>query len=190
MPETDLAQRLLSLFTSPDCAEAIAGDLIEERGDRRSIWFWWRVLATVATLCRTAVTKAPFAASALAGTGCGLFLGPALAGVMAASVFPQQFGSLRSGIMVSLIVWPGALWTGTVLVRLAPERGVATCVLMVLVGETLLIAGGLAAASLDTLFPLIYYFLSAALAAVPLMVGGVRARSRLVSGAALAVNAP
>ena len=37
-------ERLFSLFTSSDRAEAIAGDLAEEREQRGWIWFWLHVL--------------------------------------------------------------------------------------------------------------------------------------------------
>ena len=44
MRDIDRAQRLLGLFTSADCAEAIAGDLIEERRSRGVLWFWRHVV--------------------------------------------------------------------------------------------------------------------------------------------------
>jgi hypothetical protein len=40
MRDIDRAQRLLGLFTSADCAEAIAGDLIEERRSHGGVMCW------------------------------------------------------------------------------------------------------------------------------------------------------
>jgi len=50
MSESPFAQRLLALFTSPERAEAIAGDFAEARGDRSVTWFWWQVLTTATAL--------------------------------------------------------------------------------------------------------------------------------------------
>ena len=50
MRDINRAERLLSLFTSPDSAAGIVGDLSEERGQRGSAWFWRQVLGTC-SLC-------------------------------------------------------------------------------------------------------------------------------------------
>jgi hypothetical protein len=51
MPDTTFAQSLLALFTTPDRAAEIEGDLLEQRRERGSLWFAWQVIATSATLC-------------------------------------------------------------------------------------------------------------------------------------------
>jgi Cft2 family RNA processing exonuclease len=52
-------ERLLSLFTSADRAEAIAGDLAQERDQHGWTWFWLHVARTTLALWRSAVTDAP-----------------------------------------------------------------------------------------------------------------------------------
>lgn len=59
MREFKLAERLLSLFTSPDNAAGIVGDLSEERGQRGSMWFWRQVLGTMLSLCRGVLFESP-----------------------------------------------------------------------------------------------------------------------------------
>ena len=48
---------LLSLFTSADRAEAIAGDLAQEREQHGWVWFWLHVARTALALWRRAVTR-------------------------------------------------------------------------------------------------------------------------------------
>lgn len=66
---TSTAPRELGLFTSADCAEAIAGDLIEERSDRGVLWFWRHVLGTVLIVSRGAVAAAPLQTLTLVAAG-------------------------------------------------------------------------------------------------------------------------
>lgn len=180
MPDSNVAQRLLALFTSPDCAEAIVGDLIEER--RGSIWFWRHVLITVVKLSRSAVVNTPLPSLALAAAGCALFAIPAFAGVAAVSLFPLHFGSLVSCIPLSLVWWTGALWTGASLVTIAPGRGMATCLMLAVAGEALLIMFGLIAVLLEAVtLPFGGYYTVAAFAAGPLLAGGAVAHLRLLN---------
>ena len=69
MRDIDRAQRLLGLFTSADCAEALAGDLIEERRSRGVFWFWRHVLGTVLAVSRSAVIDAPVRTLSLVAAG-------------------------------------------------------------------------------------------------------------------------
>lgn len=55
MAEKSVAYRLLSLFTSPDRAEAIEGDLLEERHTHGSVWFAINVVTTAFALWKQAV---------------------------------------------------------------------------------------------------------------------------------------
>ena len=105
---------LLALFTSADCAEAIAGDLAEERRDHGSTRFWLHVFGTTITLWRSAVGGAPMTILALATVGLASLAAPALAGIAAVNLFPQLNGSLVSWIVLSLFWWSGALCTGLV----------------------------------------------------------------------------
>ena len=168
-----LAQSLLSLFTSADCAEAIAGDLAEERHDRGSPWFWLHVLGTMVTLWRSAVGGAPVTIPALATAGLASLTVPALAGTAAVSLFPQLIGSLVSWIVLSLFWWGGAFCTGIALVGIAPARGMTASVMLAVIVEALLIAVGLMGIQFGMLSPLVVlFYATAVLAAAPLVAGG------------------
>ena len=80
MRETSCAQRVLALFTSPECAEAIAGDFAEARGDRSAAWFWWQVLTTATALVGRAIATAPLASVGVAALGVLQFGSLAFAG--------------------------------------------------------------------------------------------------------------
>lgn len=140
MRDTIRAERLLSLFTSQERAEAIAGDLTEERRVRGPIWFWLHVLGTMLALWRSAVADAPLAVLALAVAGGALFAAPAIAGAAAVGLFPQLIGSPVSWITLSFFWWGGALWTGASLVGIAPGRGMAASAMLAVASEALLIA--------------------------------------------------
>src|SRR5687768_17212391 len=109
---------LLSLFTSSDRAEAIAGDLMEEREERGPIWFWLHVTRITLTLWRNAATAAPLPVLALATAGCALFTAPAFGGAAAIRLFPQLTGPPVSWIALSFFWWGGALWIGASLVTI------------------------------------------------------------------------
>lgn len=178
------AQKLLSLFTSADCAEAIAGDLAEERPDHGPIRFWLHVFGTTVTLWRSAVGSAPGTTLALGAAGCASLAAPALAGIAAVSLFPQLIGSLVSWSVLSLFWWGGALCTGFALVGIAPARGMTACVMLAVVGEVLLIAVGLTGIQFDMLSPrFVLFYPTAVLAAAPLVAGGAIARSRVIAAA-------
>ena len=182
MRDIDRAQRLLGLFTSADCAEALAGDLIEERRGRGVLWFWRHVLGTVLAVSKSAVTDAPWQSLTLVAAGCALFATPAFAGVAAVSLFPQLIGTLVSWIVLSLFWWGGGLWTGASLVTIAQTRGMAACVVLALVGEALLIGFGLLGAWQYAVSARSVAFYTIALVApAPLLAGGAIARSRAIT---------
>ena len=181
MRDIDRAQRLLGLFTSADGAEAIAGDLIEERRTRGVFWFWRHVLGTVLAVSQRAVTDAPGQSLSLVAAGCALFATPAFAGVAAVGLFPQLIGTLVSWIVLSLFWWGGGLWTGASLVTIAQTRGMAACVVLALVGEALLIGLGLLEAWQHAVSARSVVFYTIALVApAPLLAGGAIARSRAI----------
>jgi hypothetical protein len=180
----DLIQKLFSLFTSSDRAEAIAGDLIQERRDRGSTWFWWHTFVTAATLWATTAFRAPLRTLALVTVGCALFAAPALAGVAAVSLFPGLLGSVVSWSVLSLFWWGGALWAGASLVVIAPTRGMAACVTLAAIAEALLLAVSLAGLPLDAgtgTDPSGIFSITAASAALPLLVGGAVAHARMIT---------
>ena len=138
----NVIEGLFSLFTSSDRAEAMAGDLMEEREKRGWSWFWLHVVRVALTLWRNAATEAPLSVLALAMAGCVLFTAPALGGAAATRLVPQLSGSPVSWIAVSCIWWGGAFWIGASLVSLAPRRGMAACVTLAMAGTALLMALG------------------------------------------------
>jgi hypothetical protein len=175
-----VAEGLFSLFTSSDRAEAIAGDLAQEREQHGWIWFWLHVARTTLALWRSAVTDAPLVVLLMAVAGCALFAAPAIGGAAAVNLFPHSIGSPVSWIALSLFWWGGALWTGASLVVIAPQRGMAACATLAVAGEALLIGLGVTAwrGPLETDFVLFYT--TGLLVAAPLLVGGAIARRRLI----------
>ena len=183
MSDTARAEKVLALFTSPDRAEAIAGDLAEAQGERGSIWFWRQILATTVALSADTFTRAPLASLGLAAAGCWLFASSALGGVAAISLFPGHLGSTESWIALSLFWWGGALFTGTLLVAMAPARGMAMCVALSVAIEALLMASGLVLLRPEVLSASIVLFsATAALAPAQLLAGGAIARRRALNG--------
>jgi hypothetical protein len=172
---------LLSLWTSSDRAEAIAGDLAQEREQHGWIWFWLHVARTTLALWRSTVTEAPVVVLLVAVAGCALFAAPAIGGLAAVYLFPYSIGSPVSWIAVPLFWWGGALWTGASLIVIAPQRGMAACATLSLAGEALLIGLGATAVwggPLETDFLLFYT--TGLLVAAPLLTGGAIARRRLI----------
>src|SRR5688572_7338011 len=175
-----IIEGLLALFTSSDRAEAMAGDLIEERETRGSSWFWLHVARTTLAPWRNALTEAPLRVLALVLAGFALLLAPALGGVAAVFLFPGPM-DVR-WIALPVIWWGGALWIGASLVTLAPRRGMAACALLAASGAAVLI--GLAGPAVwrdpsNTDFLL--FCTTGLLAAMPLLAGAAAARRRLVS---------
>jgi hypothetical protein len=179
MRDTTRAETLLSLFTSSDCAAAIAGDLTEERRHRGSSWFWQHVLRTMLALWRSALTDAPLMVLMLAVAGCLLLAGPSFGGVAAVYLFPR---SSMSWIALSFVWWSGALWTGASLVSIAPRLGMAACATLAVAGEALLIASGVSVLwhDLQNAESALFYAIGMATAA-PLLLGGAVARRRMIA---------
>jgi hypothetical protein len=174
-------ERLFSLFTSSDRAEAIAGDLAEEREQHGWIWFWLHVARTTVALWRSAVTDAPVVVLLVAVAGCALFAAPAIGGFAAVNLFPHSIGSPVSWLALSLFWWGGALWTGASLVVIAPQRGMAACATLAVAAEALLIGLGVTAVwrgPLETDFVLFYT--TGLLVAAWLLAGGAFARRRTI----------
>lgn len=176
----NLVERLFALLTSAECAEAMAGDLIQERQHRGSGWFWWHACVTAVALWGTAVAKAPLRTLLLATAGCALFAMPVVAGVAAVSLFPTLLGALVAWSVLAIIWWGGALWTGASVVAIAPARGIAACLVLVALGEALLLTLWISGVQLDLLrvtTGMIYT--TAAGAACPLLLGAAIARDRV-----------
>ena len=173
-------ERLLSLFTSSDRAEAIAGDLAEEREQHGWSWFWLHVARTTLALWRSAVTDAPSVVFLVAVAGCALFAAPAFGGVASVYLVPSSIDSPMGWIALPLFWWGGALWTGASLVVIAPQRGMAACATLAVAAEALLICLGVTVwrGPLETDFVLFYT--TGLLVAAPLLIGGAIARRRMI----------
>ena len=181
MLETPFAQRLLALFTSPECAEAIAGDFAEARGDRGAAWFWRQILTTALALCGSALTRAPLTSVALAASGCVLFGSLAFTGFAPVAMFPALLGTPASWVVLSVCWWSGAFFTGFTLVSLSPARGAAASVLLALMGEAVLIVLRLTVLDGEVLrIPGVVFWSIAMLTAVPLLAGSTVARRRII----------
>lgn len=121
MADRSLALIVLSLFTTPERAASIEGDLIEQRAELGRLWFAVHVAGTTIALFGRAIMRAPFGTAALA-----------LATWLAVFVV--------SWIVRALFLWPGApidapltglgvaaastLAIGAGLARVAPVLGV------------------------------------------------------------------
>jgi len=174
-------ERLFSLFTSPDRAVAMAGDLAEERAQRGWAWFWVHVARTTLALWRSAVTEAPLRVLALTMTGLALLAAPAFGGVAAVFLVPRSTESLAGWIALPLFWWGGALWTGASLVAIAPRRGMAACAALSAAGVVLVIGlGGPAVWRDPSNDDFVIFCTTGLLAAAPLLLGGAIARRRRI----------
>lgn len=106
MPNTDLAESILSLFAEPSRAKTIAGDFAEQAGRRGSAWFWWQVARTCSRLLYCHVSSAPVR-----------IVGWGLAGAVLTEAMRSSFPLLSSwsqnrypgslGIYFCLFCWAG-----------------------------------------------------------------------------------
>jgi hypothetical protein len=174
----NVSEGLFSLFTSSDRAEAIAGDLMEEREKHGSAWFWRHVAGTMLALWRSALTDAPLMVLMLAAAGCLLLAGPSFGGVAAVYLFPR---SPVSWIALSFFWWGGALWIGASLVAIAPRRGMAACATLAVASEVLLIGVGTAIWRDLLSGDFLLFYMTGLLVAVPLLLGGAITRRRMIA---------
>jgi hypothetical protein len=77
-----LIKQLFSLLTSADRAEAIAGDLAEERLHRGWARFWLHALGVTLELWKHAVVAAPLRVLALTIAACALLIAPVFGGAV------------------------------------------------------------------------------------------------------------
>jgi pimeloyl-ACP methyl ester carboxylesterase len=183
---SDVIERLFSLFTSADRAEAIAGDLTEERDRRGPAWFWLHVARVTCVLWRNAAADALWKWLAVTSVASLILMAPALAGAASVALFPQWLGSPINWVTLFLFWWGGAFWTGAAVVAIAPRRGMAACATLALVGEALLLAIGITAGFRVLSRPLVLMFFVIALGvAVPLLAGAALARWRAMRAIAM-----
>ncbi len=185
MPDPNWPERLLSLFTTPDRASAIAGDLVEVNGEGSPFFVWLDVLRTALGLWRGTVADAPWRVLMVAMMGCVLVAGPAIAGIAVVALFPASIGSPVSWIALTCFWWIAALSAGAVLGSMAPRRGMAACVVLAGAGGMLLVTLLMATIWQDEPnIHLVLFYGAGAVAALPLLIGGTIARGR-ATGAGL-----
>jgi non-heme chloroperoxidase len=129
-----LIEQLFSLLTSADRAEAIAGDLAEERQHRGWAWFWLHVLGVTIELWRRAVGASPLRVLALTIAGCALLIAPVFGGAAAAFLFPQLI------VARWLFGSAGAVFTAISLSAIARRVGFAASATLAVVGVLLVLA--------------------------------------------------
>jgi hypothetical protein len=132
MRDINRAERLLSLFTSPDSAAGIVGDLSEERGQRGGVWFWRQVLGTVFSLCRGALFESAGVVLLLVALGFAL----SVVASMVTSLATVNLLGLRPADALEIFL-TGALFRGLctlcvggTLVKASPRRGMVACTLL------------------------------------------------------------
>jgi hypothetical protein len=119
VPERSVAYRLLCLFTSPDRAESIEGDLIEQRHTHGHLWFFINVVTTTFALWRTAIAIEFLRTMALGVLTVAL-------SVLVCSAIGLVYVELEvSPVITLLLVATFAFLLGAGLVRVAPGIGVA-----------------------------------------------------------------
>jgi hypothetical protein len=177
----DVSERLFSLFTSPDRAEAIAGDLMEERETHEGIWFWVHVVRIALALWREAAAEAPLLVGALTTLGCALLIAPAFGGAAAIYLFPRATGSPAGWLALSLCWWSGSLLVGAALVVMAPRRGMAASAILATTGLLLLIAAGSLAWGEPVRTDFLLFYTAGLPAPMLLLAGGAFARCRAIA---------
>lgn len=127
MPDYSLADKALSLFTSPERARTIAGDFAEDAERHGSFWFWRQVSGTAVSLALRQVASAPVRTAVLVLLGNRL-LDAALFvfGSWVAAIVGQPDSEIWPELWV---IWRGiaAFLTGLLLARLSAGREVAIC---------------------------------------------------------------
>jgi len=130
MSKRSLPFSLLTLFTSPERAVSIQGDLTEEAQTRRRFWFWSQVLRTTGALCWKGFPRNPFMVAGLTVLGVAAWL---LIGVVLVNRIDWAEAMLEArGISIAIRAAPvmlfGGFVAGILMVRIAPVRGIYACV--------------------------------------------------------------
>jgi hypothetical protein len=138
MPDTHLAEWILSLVTSRDRAASTAGDLTEEKATRGAVWFWSSVLRTAASHLWRGVAEHSVRMAGLAFLGLALYIAidllfAGLSGVaFFIAAFPSgkhlQLDSIGWRIWFTAPVLVSSLLIGLTLARWARGRELSACV--------------------------------------------------------------
>lgn len=168
MSRLSLAGTLLSLFASPEEAQSIEGDLLEEARSRGRIWFWSHVVRTTLALWWQGFSASPFALGGLTvASGAAWFL---IALLAEADDSPGAFVF-------------GTILVGLVCARAVPTRGIhAAFAVAVLAGPMANLAFLLLDSPIRGAGDLMLSFASG----LPLLLGSVAGRRQVVKKAARA----
>jgi hypothetical protein len=127
LPDYSVAEKLLSLFTTPERAVTIAGDFAEDAGRRGSLWFWRQASGTAISLALRQVASAPIRMILLFLLG-NLLIDAAimLFGPFVETVTVQPNPAIWQSAWV---IWrlTAAFFTGLLLARLSAGREIAIC---------------------------------------------------------------
>ena len=123
MPDRAI-ERLFSLFTSPDRAAAMTGDLVEEREAGGRLWFWLHAAGVTFALWCGAMTATPLRTLGLMATGCALLIAPLAGGAVAVGIFPGLMTPAMNWLGAATAAMGGAFATAAVLTGVARRFGV------------------------------------------------------------------
>ena len=141
MPKSSLSFTLLALFTSPERAGSIQGDLTEEAQIRGRVWFWSQVIRTAGALCWQGFARSPLAILGLTLSGGAAWFLMTLVMIAVEDAVEFAFDSL--GVPINIPLLPvfllGALLGGIVLGRAAPVRGMYASVALAFASVPVLI---------------------------------------------------
>jgi hypothetical protein len=136
MPERTLTWRLFALFTTPERAEAIEGDLIEEHSTNNRLWFAFCVLRVTVALAAGSLRTAPLRIAALSLAS--LFL------IVLVAAFIDMLVMTRNSLdwRIHALTLAFSFGCGMGLVRIAPQLAVsATCLVFMLINGLALMFG-------------------------------------------------
>ncbi len=126
MSKLSLSLALLTLFTSPERAASIQGDLTEGAQTRGRIWFWSQVFRATGVRCLKGFPRSPFEIIGL--TVCGMAAWTVTGIVLVTLADSIEIMLQSRGVLVAIRAAPvmlfGTFVTAIILVRVAPVRGI------------------------------------------------------------------
>jgi len=139
MRSIQVAESILALVTSRDCAAATAGDLAEVATARGAVWFWFSLLRTAASLLWRDAAEKPARPAVLAFAGlavlvavdylCAYLDGAAFFVVAYRTGRPFKLDSIGWMIWLNAPLLLTSLGIGRMLARWAPGRELAACLM-------------------------------------------------------------
>jgi hypothetical protein len=191
MQKPSLAFTLLAVFTTPEKAAEIEGDLIEESCHCGKRWMRKQVLLVAFSLAGRAIARNPASIVLLCGPAVAavylslmvseqVFVGPVGTFLLETLAFSQNAARLA---VLCLMIPPLAFLIGAALVRLAPVLGVRAVVTLALVYSVLRVAMHLGAIDSRSLISiaLLKMAIELGLLAAPLLCGGIWAHRRALT---------